>query len=87
MKKVLLTRIIPQDRGRGWMILAGWTKPLVRRTCEDMYTIGNLSLESIAKKKEYLLKEYRADEIFDLTPKSLYNKLEKEANAKANPSS
>jgi hypothetical protein len=81
----LFCRIVPQERGRGWMLLVSWEKPVIQRTCAQLLTLSGVTEASLAALKEKLKVEYRVGDLKDVTPDSTLKQLAKEFKAQAAP--
>lgn len=74
----LFVRIVPQERGRGWMMLVSWEKPVVQRTCAQLITLSGVTQASIDAVKERVKAEYRVLEVQDVTPESVMKQVAKD---------
>lgn len=74
----LFVRVVPQERGRGWMLLASWEKPVVQRTCAQLLTLQGVTQQMIDGLKEKLKADYRVTEVKDVTDASVLKQLAKE---------
>lgn len=77
-KGTLYTRIVPQDKNRGYVMMASWSKPVNQRTCDQMTTLGAISREYVNQVTENLREHFGADEVVDTTDESLRRKLAKQ---------
>lgn len=73
----LYVRVCPQDRGRGFLLLASWTKPVVQRNCEQLTTLGAITRASLNKVIATLQTSYNPSSIVDVTDASVAGQLRK----------
>ncbi len=79
----LYCRVVPQERGRGWMLLVSWEKPVVQRTCTQLITLGGVTQESLDALKVKLQADYKVIKLDDVTPESVMKTLQRELKAAA----
>lgn len=74
----LYVRVVPQERGRGWMLLVSWEKPVVQRTCTQLMTMSGVTRESYERQKQQVMAYYNVKSVEDVTPDNVKKQLEKE---------
>lgn len=79
----LYCRVVPQERGRGWMLLVSWEKPVVQRTCTQLITLSGVTQASLDAIKAKVMVDYRVTKLDDVTPVSVANQLQREFKAAA----
>ena len=73
----LFIRVVPQDRERGYMLLASWSKPVVQRTCDRMISLSTINQAELDNWSIKLKQEFCAAEVEDVTDSGLQRKLKK----------
>lgn len=79
----LYCRVVPQERGRGWMLLVSWEKPVVQRTCAQLITLSGVTQASLDAIKAKVMADYRVIKLDDVTPVGIANQLQREFKAAA----
>lgn len=74
----LYCRVVPQERGRGWMLLVSWEKPVVQRTCAQLITLSGVTQASLDAVKAKVQADYRVAKLDDVTPESVVKQLQRE---------
>lgn len=74
----LYCRIVPQERGRGWMLLISWEKPVIQRTCAQLITLSGVTQASLDAMKAKVQAEYRVTKLEDVTPDNVAKQLQRE---------
>lgn len=83
----LYCRVVPQERGRGWMLLVSWEKPVVQRTCTQLITLSGVTQASLDATKARVQADYRVAKLDDVTPDNVVKQLQREfKNASGAPS-
>lgn len=73
----LYVRVVPQDKDRGYMLLAGYDASVVQRTATSYTTLSGLTRESLNEAIARMKKGHNAAEIKDCTASSIQKKLAK----------
>lgn len=73
----LYVRVVPQDKDRGYMLLAGFEPAVIQRTAAQYTTLGDPSRESLNAAIERMRVRYSAAEVKDVTAPSIVKKLVK----------
>ena len=73
----LFLRVVPQDRDRGYMILASFDPIVVQRTAAQYITLGDPTRQSLADAVAILRRNYRPSEMRDVTASGIAKKLMK----------
>lgn len=73
----LFVRVVPQDKDRGYMLLAGFDPKMVQSTCASYTTLSAMTRPSLDAAIERLRASYGAKEVKDATPDALKRKLAK----------
>jgi len=76
----LFTRVIPQARNRGFMLIAGFEAALSQKTMVRYVTLSSLANEAISKAMEEVTAMLGAKEVQDVTKADVLKRIEK-ANA------
>lgn len=79
----LYVRVVAQERGRGWMLLASWEKPVIQRTCARLLTMSGVTQASLDALKEAMKQEFRVLKVEDVTPDNIVKALQREFKAQA----
>ena len=77
---ILFTRVIPQARNRGFMLIAGFEAALSQKTMVRYVTLSSLANEAISKAMEEVTAMLGAKEVQDVTKADVLKRIEK-ANA------
>lgn len=77
IQSTLYVRVVPQDKGRGFMLLAGFESKMVQSTCASYTTLNAMTRSSLDAAIERLRASYGAKEVIDSTPDALKRKLAK----------
>jgi len=76
--QTIYVRIVPADKDRGFVLLAGFDAKIVQSRCETYTTLsGEITRQMITDKIEKLKLEYKASVVKDVTATSLQRKLAK----------
>ena len=78
LASTLYVRVVPQERGRGWMLLVSWEKPVVQRTCAQLITLQGVTEASLAAVKAKVQENYRVAKLEDVTADNILKQLAKE---------
>lgn len=73
----LYVRVVPQDKDRGYMLLAGFDSKIVQSTCTQYITLNAVTRESLNAAIDLLRTRYGAAEVKDCTAPGLQRKLAK----------
>ena len=73
----LYIRVVPQDKDRGYMLLAGFDNKIVQSTCSTYTTLSDLTRSSLDEATASMQKRFNASEVKDCTAPSLQRKLKK----------
>ena len=74
----LYTRVVPQDRGRGWILLVSWEKPVVQATCAQLLTMGAVTQKSMDELLLRVKLDHRASKMEDVTSGGIMRRLLKQ---------
>ena len=74
----LYCRVVPQERGRGWMLLVSWEKPVIQRTCIQLTTLSGVTQESLDALKAKIQADYKIIKLDDVTPDNVMKQLQRE---------
>jgi hypothetical protein len=77
LASILYVRVVPQDRGRGYMLLAGYDSSVVQRTAIQYTTLSDVTRDSLNTAIERLRKDNSAKEVKDCTAPGIQKKLAK----------
>ena len=77
MGGTLFYRVVPMDRGRGFMLITAWTKPVVQRNCEQLTTLSAITRVSLDKAVASAQALYNATAMVDVTDASVLGQLRK----------
>jgi hypothetical protein len=83
ISSTLYYRIVPQERGRGWMLLISWVKPVVQRTCLQLITLQGVTEKSLEERLNHIKNTYGASEVRDETPPAVLRSLIRECEKAA----
>jgi len=72
----LFTRVIPQARNRGWMMIAGFDPSVNQKTMVRYVTLGNITEELLAKAQAEISKMLGAEKTEDVTKGDVAKKLQ-----------
>jgi len=72
----LFTRVIPQARNRGWMMIAGFDPAVNQKTMVRYVTLGNITEELLAKAQAEISKMLGAEKTEDVTKGDVAKKLQ-----------
>lgn len=81
----LYYRVVAQDRGRGYMLLIAWGKPVVQRNCEQITTLSVLTEASLARTLESVKTLYSAGLMVDVTDSNVAGQLKRLFASQAEP--
>ena len=73
----LYIRIVPQDRQRGYMLLASWVKPVIQKTSMHMTTMSVLTRDRLNATIADVTKIYEPGSVVDVTPVGIHAQLRK----------
>jgi hypothetical protein len=73
----LYYRIIPQDRDRGYQILASWDKHVIARTAVQQRSLSSMSRAELVCIIADMKTRYSASEVRDVTDKNVQIQLRK----------
>lgn len=73
----LFVRVVPQDKDRGYMLLAGFDSKIVQATCSQYTTLNAVTRESLNAAIQSMKDRYGAAEVKDCTAPALQRKLAK----------
>jgi hypothetical protein len=73
----LFVRVVPQDKDRGYMLLAGFDSAVIQRTAAQYITLSDPSRASLNSLIEVLKKRYNAAEVRDVTSSNILRRLAK----------
>lgn len=74
----LFVRVVPQERGRGWMLLVSWEKPVIQRTCMQLITLSAITQAKLDEIIARVKADYRVQDVQDVTPDSVKKQLAKD---------
>jgi hypothetical protein len=77
MINTIFVRVVPQDKDRGYMLLAGFDSKITQATCAKYSTLNVVTRESLNDAISRLKDQYKATEIKDATSPALQRKLQK----------
>jgi len=75
--QTLYVRIMPADKDRGYILMAGYDGKLVQTSCATYTTLSVLTRESLTAAIERMRVSFDAVEIRDVTAPALLRKLQK----------
>jgi hypothetical protein len=73
----LFVRVVPQDKDRGYMLLAGFEPKMVQSNCANYTTLNDISRRVLDEAIERMKQSFGAKEVKDATPDALKRKLAK----------
>lgn len=73
----IYVRVVPQDKDRGYMLLAGFEPKMVQSTCANYTTLNAVTRESLDAAIERMRVSFGAKDVKDSTPEPLKKKLAK----------
>jgi phosphoribosylaminoimidazole (AIR) synthetase len=77
LASTLYVRVVPQDKDRGFMLLAGYDSSVVQRTALQYTTLTAVTRASLNAAIERLRKDNSAKEVKDCTAPAIQKKLAK----------
>jgi len=77
LANTLFVRVVPQDKDRGYMLLAGFDSKIVQATCSQYTTLGAVSRDSLTQAIESMRSRYGAAEVKDVTASNIAKRLAK----------
>lgn len=85
LASTLFVRVVPQDKDRGFMLLAGYDASVIQRTALQYATLSNPSRASLAAAIERMRVNNSAKEVKDVTAPAIQKRLEKIFEEQATP--
>jgi hypothetical protein len=73
----LYVRVVPQDRDRGYMLLAGFDSKVVQSTCARYTTLSAVTRESLNEVIDTMRVQFNAAEVRDCTAPNIVRQLKK----------
>ncbi len=73
----LFVRVVPQDKDRGYMLLAGFEPKMVQSNCSRYTTLNDISRRVLDEAIERMRESFGASEVKDATAETLKRKLAK----------
>ena len=73
----LYVRVMPADKDRGYILMAGYDGQLVQTSCATYTTLSVLTRESLTSAIERFKTSFDASEVRDVTAPALLRKLQK----------
>lgn len=73
----LYVRVVPQDRDRGYMLLAGFDSKVVQATCAQYSTLGGVTRDSLNAAIYAMQQRFSASEVKDCTAPGVVRQLKK----------
>ena len=73
----LYVRVVPQDKDRGYMLLAGFDSGVVQSTCAQYTTLSAVSRASLDAAIAAMQARFNAAEVKDVTPVGIKRRLAK----------
>lgn len=77
LASILYVRVVPQDKNRGFMLLAGYDSSVVQRTAIQYTTLSCVTRDSLNAAIENLRKSNSAKEVKDCTAPAIQKQLAK----------
>jgi hypothetical protein len=77
LASTLYVRVVPQDKDRGYMLLAGYDSGVVQRTALQYTTLTAVTRDSLNAAIERLRRDNSAKEVKDCTAPAIQKKLAK----------
>src|SRR3954470_23681772 len=77
LASTLYVRVVPQDKGRGYMLLAGYDSSVVQRTALQYTTLTAVTRDSLNAAIERLRKDNSAKDVKDCTAPAIQKQLAK----------
>ena len=77
LANTLFVRVVPQDKDRGYMLLAGFDSAVIQRTAAQYITLGAPSRASLNAAIDVLRARYNAAEVKDVTASNIAKRLAK----------
>lgn len=74
---MLFVRVVPADKDRGYVLLAGWDAKVVQSTCTQSTTLSVITRASLTEAIERLRKSCSCATVRDVTAPALQRKLQK----------
>jgi len=75
LASTLFVRVVPADKNRGYILLAGYDSSVVQRTAIQYTTLSDVTRESLNAAIEKLRKDNSAKDIKDCTAPAIQKKL------------
>lgn len=73
----LYIRVVPQDRDRGFMLLAGFDSKVVQSTCSQYTTLGGITRNSLNEAIAVMQTRFNAADVRDCTAPNILRQLKK----------
>jgi hypothetical protein len=77
LSSTLFVRVVPADKDRGYILLAGYDASIVQRTAMAYTTLGDPTRASLNAAIERMGQQHKAAEVKDVTAPSIQKKLAK----------
>ena len=77
LASTLYVRVVPQDKDRGYMLLAGYEAGVVQRTALSYTTLSNPTREGLTAAVERMRLSHSAKDVKDVTAPAVLKKLAK----------
>lgn len=75
--QTLFVRVVPQDKDRGYMLMAGYDAQIVQSNCASYTTLSDINRATLDAAMERMRTNYNAVTIRDVTAPALQRKLQK----------
>ena len=73
----LYVRVVPQDRDRGYMLLAGFDSKVIQATCSQYSTLGGVTRDSLNAAILAMQQRFSASDVKDVTAPNIQRQLKK----------
>lgn len=77
MSTTLFVRVVPADKDRGYVLLAGWDAKVVQSNCTQATTLSAITRQSLTEAIARMQKSYNCAAVRDVTAPALQRKLQK----------
>jgi hypothetical protein len=75
--QTIYLRVVPQDKDRGYMLMAGYDAQVVLSSCASYTTLSAITRRSLNEAMDRMKATYMANEVRDMTAPALQRKLQK----------
>ena len=83
IKSPFFIRVVPQDKGRGFELLGGFDKKIVKATATARETLSGANREELTSLTNAMATKYNASSVTDVTAEAIKNQLRKLFNEPA----